>query len=196
MARTQDSMHFRVLRNAKYRAGSDAIPGKPSSGVTEQRDENDNSWKPSNNMRYSIRGRDGISIYFSGHPLPLSKSPLTSTHSRLPSPSHCSSSGSFILGLDLFVLIFAPFLKIMRANFWGQWPKIWLLLALIGLAIFTTDCNGSPVGSESHRLDKRATQVSLIGYTFTNGVLAGTISVSNQRCVSIIMSPSTCKLTY
>lgn len=131
-----------------------------------------------NNGKHSTTNRAESSIYSYISPTTFNPLSPSGTGPLLPDHIHCSAFGSFTLGLDIFVLTLVPLLKIMRANLWGQWPKVWLLLALLGLALFATDCNGTPVGSQGSRLEKRATQVSLIGYTYTNGVLAGTISVS------------------
>ena len=129
---------------------------------------------------YWARATERNSIYCS---FVSSLNPLTLMNVDSPPPClgsiSCSPIGLSLLGLVFIVFIIAASFKIIRTNLLGRWPKVWLLLALIALAIFATDCNSSPIGgSETYQLEKRATQVRLLGYTYTNRVLAGTISVS------------------
>lgn len=174
---------FRVLRYTDSREYTDGtVNGQSSSRFTQQGIGDGGSWELHRGAGYGAgtAGRNSIYCDFVSSLNPLS--PI-SADSLLPSSGSigCSPVGFSVLGLNFLVFALTVFFKIMRASPLGRWPKVWLLLALIGLAIFATDCNSSPIaGSEANRLEKRATQVSLIGYTYTNRVLAGTISVSFQ----------------
>lgn len=60
--------------------------------------------------------------------------------------------------------------------FGALFKKVLLLLCLLGALALVV---GKPV------LEKRATQVSLIRYTYANGVLAGSINVCIVLCLAL-----------
>ncbi|KAF8462963.1 glycoside hydrolase superfamily [Kalaharituber pfeilii] len=69
-----------------------------------------------------------------------------------------------------------------------------MLLAFIGFVIFITECNGSPIAVPEAPLEKRATQVSLKSYTYTNGVLSGSINIQNlafSKVVTVVYAVGT-----
>lgn len=75
-----------------------------------------------------------------------------------------------LLGLLLLIVISFPRLTLL-----GIRPKILLISALAGLAILTLDCNHMPITGPSPSC---CSGVRLVSYTYADGVLAGTISVS------------------
>lgn len=80
-----------------------------------------------------------------------------------------------MLSLGLLIIIF--FLSFPRITFLGTRPKILLISAFIGVAIFTLDYNGMPI-ADSSLSSCCCPEVMLASYAHINEVLAGTISVS------------------